>query len=60
MGLELTDDEMCAIRWHMGAWEMPFQSNDAKGNCNAAKAKSPLLSIICAADGLASFLLERK
>lgn len=59
-GLELTDDEMCAIRWHMGAWEMPFQSNDAKGNCNAAKAKSPLLSIICAADGLASFLLERK
>lgn len=57
-GLELTDDEIVAIRWHMGAWEMPFQSAEAKGNMNAARDKSPLLSILMAADGLASSILE--
>jgi len=59
-GLELKDDEMYAIRWHMGAWEIPFQSSEAKGNSNAAKVKSPLVAVISAADGLASFILERK
>lgn len=57
-GLEMTDEEMCAIRWHMGAWDMPFQSNEAK-NCNNA-AKTPLVALICAADGLASFVIERE
>jgi len=59
-GLEMTDDEMLAIRWHMNAWDMPFQSADIKGNYNTAKTKSPLLSLIQAADGLASNLLERE
>ena len=59
-GLEMTDEEMCAIRWHMGAWDMPFQSNEAKNCNNAAKAKTPLVALICAADGLASFVLERE
>jgi hypothetical protein len=59
-GLDLTDDELLAIRWHMNAWEMPFQSPDIKGNFNAAKEICPLVSVVQAADTLASNLLERK
>jgi hypothetical protein len=59
-GLDLTDDELLAIRWHMNAWDMPFQSSDIKGNFNAAKDICPLVSVIQAADSLASNLLERK
>lgn len=57
-GLKLTDDEIMAIRWHMHAWDLPFQSPDLKGNFQAAKARCPLLSLTQAADGLASHLLE--
>lgn len=57
-GLKLTDDEIMAIRWHMHAWDLPFQSPDIKGNFQAAKAACPLLSLIQAADGLASHILE--
>ena len=59
-GLQLTDDEIMAIRWHMHAWDLPFQSPDLKGNFHAAKSKCPLLSLIQAADGLASHILERE
>lgn len=58
-GLEMTDDEMLAIRWHMTAWDLPFQSADIKGNYNTAKDRCPLLSILQAADGLASNIDER-
>lgn len=57
-GLELTDSEILAIRWHMGAWDLPFQSSELKSNINAAKEKCPLLAIVQAADGLASSILE--
>lgn len=60
LGFELTDNEIMAIRWHMGAWDLPFQSNDIKANINKAKDICPLLALIQAADGLASNLLERK
>jgi hypothetical protein len=59
LGLQLTTDEMVAIRWHMTAWELPFQSGEAKANLNAAKNQCPLLSIIQTADGLASAILEK-
>ena len=59
-GLKLTDDEIMAIRWHMHAWDLPFQSPDIKGNFQAAKAACPLQSLIQAADGLASHMLERE
>lgn len=59
-GFDLTDDEIMAMRWHMTSWDLPFQSNDIKGNFNAAKDICPLLSLIIAADGLASSLIERK
>lgn len=60
LGLQLTDDEILAIRWHMTAWELPFQSAEAKAYLNAAKNKCPLLTIIQTADGLASAILETK
>ncbi|MBQ3959817.1 MAG: HD family phosphohydrolase, partial [Muribaculaceae bacterium] len=53
-GLALTDDEMMAIRWHMTAWDLAFQSPEMKGNLNQAKEICPLLTLIQAADGLAS------
>lgn len=59
-GFDLTDDEIMAIRWHMHAWDLPFQSYDIKSNLNTAKDICPLLSLIQSADGLASSLLERK
>lgn len=58
LGFALTRDEMMAIRWHMAAWELPFQSAEAKSNLNAAKEQCPLLAVLQAADGLASSLLE--
>ena len=58
-GLELTPEEMLAIRWHMSAWDMPLQSPEHKESFNAAKAKSPLVSLIQTADGIASGLMER-
>ena len=58
-GLELTPDEMLAIRWHMNAWDLPMQSPEHKDSFNAAKAKTPLVALILSADGIASGLLER-
>lgn len=58
-GLELTDDEIMAIRWHMNAWDLPFQSADIRANYNAAKTKSPLVTLIQSADCLAAGILER-
>ena len=60
MGLDLSDDEIMAIRWHMAAWDLPFQSSDLKANFDTAKRLCPLCSLIQAADGLASNLLESK
>ena len=58
-GLRLTADEIMAIRWHMTAWDLPFQSPEMKGNLNAARDRCPLLAVIQAADGLSAHLLER-
>lgn len=58
-GLKLTGDEIMAIRWHMTAWDLAFQSPEMKGNLNAARERCPLMALIQAADGLAANLLER-
>lgn len=60
LGLKMTDEEILAIRWHMSAWDLPFQSAEAKGNIYAAKERCPLLSIIQAADGLTAALIDKK
>jgi hypothetical protein len=59
-GLKLTKDEILAIRWHMHAWELPFQSYEAKSCLSKAKDLTPLVTLLQTADGLASFLLEER
>lgn len=59
-GLSLTEEEMLAIRWHMTAWDLPFQSPEYKSSLNAAKSKTPLPSLVQLADGFAAGLLERE
>lgn len=58
LGLTLTNDEILAIRWHMGAWNLPFQSYEDKCNISEA-ADHPLTAIIQAADALAAHILEK-
>lgn len=55
-GLDLKDDEICAIRWHMGPWNM--SGDDEKFYRQAGKATS-LQPLIHAADTLASAIIER-
>lgn len=59
-GLDLTEAEMLAIRWHMGAFNLPFHSAEESNSLTSAKEKSPLVSIISAADELATYLLENR
>lgn len=59
-GMYLEDDEVVAIRWHMSAWDLPFQSFELSKSLNVARDKSPLCSLIHTADTLAANLLERK
>lgn len=58
LGLKLTKDEMLAIRWHMTAWELAFQSPEQKSNLQKAREIAPLCAIIQSADGLSTALLE--
>ncbi len=55
-GRDLKDDEICAIRWHMGPWNM--SGDDEKFYRQAGKA-TPLQPLIHAADTLASAIIER-
>ncbi len=56
-GLEMTEDEILAIRWHMSGFEIP-PGGSGMSNYSAANDKAPLLSILITADILASQLLE--
>lgn len=58
-GLDLEDDEMYAIRWHMGAWDLPPQSIEMDKNYRKANELSPLVSLIHTADTLAAAILEK-
>lgn len=55
-GLDLSDEEILAIRWHMGPWNM---SNDDERYYRQAGKNTPLQPLIHAADTLASAILER-
>lgn len=59
LGLKMTVDEIVAIRWHMGAWDLAFQSFEAKSNISEAGNRYPLLSLIQAADNLATHIMEQ-
>lgn len=58
LGLEMTDDEILAIRWHMGAWQMALHNEEMQQDYIHATQNCPLLAIIEAADKLAAQLLE--
>lgn len=58
-GLELYEDEMLAIRWHMGPWGLNMNSDEDKRNYDIARKLHPLVTIIQTADNLAAALIER-
>ena len=58
-GIELTDAEMLAIRWHMGAWGVNTSSFEDMRSYDAARALYPLVTIVQTADGLAASVMER-
>lgn len=58
-GLDLEDEEMFAIRWHMGPWDLPAQSIEMDKNYRKASDLSPLVSLIHTADTLSAAILEK-
>ena len=58
-GMELYDDEMLAIRWHMGAWGVNQNSFEDVRNFDTAQKLYPLVAIIHAADCMAANVIER-
>lgn len=59
MGLGLTDAEICAIRWHMGAWSVNQADSEERNYFRAAETKYPLVTLIQLADTIASKFTER-
>lgn len=57
-GIEIYDDELLAIRWHMAAWDLPMQSIEITRCINVARDEHPLCSLVNLADGIAANLLE--
>ena len=57
-GMEIYDDELLAIRWHMAAWDLPMQSYELNRCINTARDEHPLCSLVNLADGIAANLLE--
>lgn len=55
-GLDLLDEEICAIRWHMGPWNL--SRDDEKFYRQAGKG-TPLQPLIHIADTMASAIYER-
>ena len=55
--LELTEDEIYAIRWHMSAWDLS-DYRESRDSFGRACDKCPLLSVIIAADELATRITE--
>ena len=57
-GLDVDQEELLAIRWHMTAWDLPMQSIEAMKSLNTARDQHPLCSLVQLADGIAANLLE--
>lgn len=57
--MRLTPEEMLAIRWHMGMFDMAENGSSMRYAFYAATDKTPLVSIVHSADFLASQLLEK-
>ncbi len=59
MGLDLEDEEILAIRWHMGAWDVDRHSIEEEKSYREAQRQSPLVALVHSADTLAAQILER-
>ena len=57
-GLKMEQEELLAIRWHMGAWNIAFQNFEEKNCMNTAAIKYPLVTILQTADNLSSHVIE--
>lgn len=58
LGVELTIDEMLAIRYHMGLWSTSVDCGDANRAYFRAVNMCPLLSVVQNADFMSSNMLE--
>lgn len=54
--IELTNEEMLAIRWHMGAFDCAVKGGE--WSMNTAKEKSKLVTLLQCADMIASHIIE--
>jgi HD superfamily phosphohydrolase YqeK len=57
-GLDITQEELLAIRWHMTAWDLPYQSLELTRSLNTARDMHPLCSLIQLADNFAANIME--
>lgn len=57
-GLDLHDDEMLAIRWHMGAFGLNMNSYEDQRCYDTARQAYPLCCIVQCADSMAAAILE--
>lgn len=57
--MRLKQDELLAIRWHMGMFEMTEQGSSTRFAYRAAMEKSPLVSLLQTADMLCAGCLEK-
>ncbi len=58
-GLEMYDEEMLAIRWHMGSWGINMNSLEDVKSYDVANKKHPLVGIVQCADNIAANIMER-
>lgn len=54
--MRLTDAEILAIRWHMGAWETPNKTDQTM--LNAAIKKEPMTRALIIADQISTLFIE--
>lgn len=59
MGLSMTNEEICAIRWHMGPWCVNDSDSESRQMFRDAEKKYPLVSLIQMADTIATHFIER-
>lgn len=58
LGLDLTNAEICAIRWHMGAWSVNQADSEQNKDIKSAEKQYPLVTLIHLADTIASKITE--
>lgn len=59
-GYRLTDDEIAAIRWHMGPFRLCFNSTEDMIHYEKAQRTIPLVEIIHLADSLVANIVEQQ